>query len=242
MNYSLLFKNFRDELFDAVQYKQLESNYKFFAVIATLPFWIAYLSVLVSKYICLFLFNCFASSADYLELWVKDTKKGVQPITEAVLYLVAMPVIFFIRCMLSIFSVIFYLLWFSAMLSGYICSLGGIKWQPFISSAKYKSVFMVKTNRSSARSVIALGAILFVAYVAFYIIALVNETDDLLNVASVISSIYSVFIWIAVPSTFKKTVLKCEGSDSDSDASIDLGGNYGKISADDEFEEDFPDF
>ena len=97
MNYSKLFKDFKNELFQTIQYKRLTTGYRIMAAIATFPFWAMYCLILCTKYVYLFMYNCLASSNDYLEIWVKETKQGVQHATEAVIYLVAMPFIFFIR-------------------------------------------------------------------------------------------------------------------------------------------------
>ena len=73
----------------------------------------------------------------YLENWQSERTKGVQHITEAVVFLVSTPFIFFLRVWLSIASFFFYFQWFELMCFTYLFSLGSIRWQPFLNTATY---------------------------------------------------------------------------------------------------------
>lgn len=245
MNYSKLFKDFKNELFQAIQYKRLTTGYRIMAAIATFPFWAMYCTLLCVKYVYLFMYNCLASSNDYLEIWVKETKQGVQHATEAVIYLVAMPFIFFIRCILSFFSIIFYMLWFSAMIAGYICSLGGIKWQPFISQAKYDDnvTYKATTDINVANKTIIATFVAFVGYIAMFILsAIVDDWDvieTLYTIGSILSVAYSILTCVVIPVNFKKVAVATDAPVA-VNASADV--KFADSSADSDFEEEFPDF
>ena len=213
MNYSALFKDFKKELFASIQYKHLGSPFKAFGFVAAIPFWIVYFAVMCTQYVTLFFFNCLASCSDYLEAWVKETKKDVNPITEAVLYLVTMPFIFFTRCLLSIFSIYFYMLWFFLMCVSYIASLGGIRWQPFITTAKFDNVKCTATTNKIAGNVISIiGFSLLCLCALLYLIFLMAESYDIYRVYMVFDAIYMLYMIIAIPITFKKAIAGVEAS------------------------------
>lgn len=256
MNYSLLFKNFKDEIFKPIQYKHLDQPFRAFAIVATLPFWLIYLYLLIVEYVCIFLFNCITATCDYLESWVKETKKDTSNITEAVLFLVAMPFIFFLRVIFSIFSSVFYLLWFLSMCVGYIASLGSIKWQPYINYASYEEnqKTEVTTNKVAANVIIIIAFSLFCICALGYLLALIamivgniSLMSVSMRVANIVDYIFSLFMYISVPITFRKKI-KClddgaQEAASDETGDVDTEENNGLSEAsDDEFEEEFPDF
>ena len=233
MNYSHLFKSLKKEVALSCQYKLLETPFKTMAVIATIPFWIMYGIQICLEYVYLFIYNASASSSDYLEGWVKETKKGTQHLTEAVIYLVTMPVIFFFRVFLSIYSVAFYFMWFFTMCVAYIATLGGIRWQPFISTATYSDSIKVEatTNESAGNAIVIIGFVLFCLWFLLYIIGIVSSDIRTINASNIISDIYWLFMVIAVPLTFKHKIIgeNANNSKEESESSKEL-------------EEEFPDF
>jgi len=218
MNYSNLFKQFKKELFSKVQYTRLDSPFKAFAFVAAFPFWFMYAVILGFNYVNLFLFNCFASSADYLEGWVKETKKDVQHASEAVIFFVTTPFIFFLRCLLSIFSIFFYMMWFFAMCFGYIASLAAVRWQPFISYAEYDEELEIKavTKKMVGNVIAVIGFSVFCLGALIYLVGILAEDFDTQSVGGVILGIHALYMAIAVPITFKKKIClasECENSE-----------------------------
>lgn len=232
MNYSMLLKNFGREVAGKIQYKHIGSPFKVFAAIATIPFWIAYAFMYCVEYVYLFLYNAVASSVDYLEAWVKDSKKSVNQLTEAVIYLVTTPAIFAIRCCLSLFSIGFYMMWFFSMCYAYIATLGGIRWQPFISSAKFnpsiKSVPTTKKGAGAAISIIGFSLVVLAIFIAIIgsmvagsatgsidyddihayerYMSLIAVSTALTTFSGFLFYTYFLFMIIAVPVGFKKVV------------------------------------
>ena len=212
MNYSALFRNLTKEVSSASQYKRLDSPFKAFAIIATIPFWISYGALICAVYCYIFAYNCVAQSSHYLEAWMRDIKKGVNPVTEAVIYLVCLPIIFLMRVCLSGFSVAFYILWFFTMCDAYIASLAGIRWQPFISSAVFDDGIKLTptTNKMAGHTISLIGFILFSLYVALFILSFIVDDwqtqADLMQAYTICSGIYSVFMLISVPVTFRHSI------------------------------------
>ena len=208
MNYSTLFKSFKTELSKVIQYKRVGSPFNAFAIVATIPFWILWGVTVFAQSVLLFVFKCVASSNDYLESWVNDSKKDIKPLTEAVLYFVTMPFIFLNKIVLSLFSIAFYLVWFFSTCYAYIATLGGIRWQPFISDADYESDINIKatTNKIAGGVIVTIGFSFFCLWVLLYIIARIAGDYDILKVANVFDWIYTLYMVIAIPITFKKSV------------------------------------
>jgi hypothetical protein len=236
MNYSALFQNLKKEVNSACQYKHLDSPFKAFGVVATIPFWIVYFGLICLKGIYLFCYYCFASSSDYLESWLKDNKKEIHPATEAVLYFVTIPTIFFLRCMLSMFSVAFFILWFNFMCVGYIVTLGGIRWQPFISSAQFDGITIEPiTNKTAGAAVVLIGFVSLCLTFLLYLVGFAADEYDMIEIATYFVLIYTSFMVIAVPLTFKNKAVEINAkkeSESISDSR----------ESSDEFEEEFPEF
>ena len=84
-----------------------------------------------------FFFKMLAAPADYLDKWLKAEKEGVQHATQAVIYLVALPTVFGFQVLLSLNAFSFFFQWFFLQIQAYILTLGGTKWQPFITEAKF---------------------------------------------------------------------------------------------------------
>ena len=210
MNYSALFRNYKKEVGSMIQYNHLGSPYSVLAFIALIPFWIFYAVNVCINYVYLFFYYGTASCCDYLEGWLKDNKKDINPITEAVLYFVCMPFIFFLRCLLSGFSLFFYILWFTMQCFGYVASLGGTRWQPFIGSVDYSDDIKVKatTNKVTGNTITLIGFILFCLTVLTFLISMIAEDYQVYSMYTYFSYIYELFIVIAVPVTFKKVIFR----------------------------------
>lgn len=208
MNYSASFKSLKTEIASTIQYKHIGSPRDILACIATAPFWIVMAALICSYYVVLFIYNGIASSADYLEAWLKDAKKDIHHATEAVLYFVCMPFIFFARCVLSVFGLFFYMIWFMTMCSAYIATLGGVRWQPFIASARYdgETKLIATTAPSAALVFSVIGALLFVIALLTNVLAKSGEFWELYETGVTLSWLYFVFTIISVPAIFKKEI------------------------------------
>lgn len=210
MNYSALFSNLRKEIFTQPQYKNLNPGARVLAVIAAIPFILCYLSLLLSAYVTIFAFNCLASSVDYLEGWVKETKKDINQWTEPVLYFVTMPQIFFMRSILSAFSISFYILWFYMMCFAYIATFGGIRWQPFISYAQFDEGIEIKhtTAPGTAKRVTVTAGVLYILMFLMFIVGAIAEESAFFTIGGIVGALYILIMLFIVPAVFKKEIIR----------------------------------
>ena len=205
MNYNSLIKNLSAEALGAAQYKKIPQPFRALAFVGLLPFILAAFSLSIAYHIMTFSYNIIASSVNYLEAWLKETKKGAGTFAEAVIYAVALPYIFLMQIALSCFAIAFFLVWFYLQCFAFIASLGSTRWQPYVNTASYESKSFKPKFAVVARNTIALITfILFCLFALFFIIAVAADEDELYTVYSVISGVYSLFAIIAIPATFQK--------------------------------------
>ena len=210
MNYSKLFRGLLNEVKNKLQYKRLPETTNILVFIGVFPFVIMSALAFAFYAVLSFFYNALASAVIYLEKWVEDKKKDVKHATEAVLYFVTMPWIFFCNVLLSIGAVFFYFLWFFAQCVLYIATLGGIKWQPYITHAEYdEDVEWDKSplpNYSATVGLCSFGLLAF--YVLTRIIFYITHNSVLVEMSSYVSLVYTLFTVIAIPIAFKKSVVK----------------------------------
>ncbi len=204
MDYEKSARNLLHEAGECRQYKKMAMPYRVFAFISVIPFWIPAALCTILYYITSFFHNVFSASADYLEGWLKRTKSDVRHLTEAVLYLIAVPTIFFMQVILSFFSFIFFIIWFLMQCNFYIATLGGIKWQPYISKASYGTEELtVTTNPTAAKVFSIINLVLFCAVVLTYILKITDVfAED--TIYRLIYDVHFLFSAIAVPLIFTK--------------------------------------
>lgn len=206
MNYQQLIRNLLDEAKQGIRYKQWGQPQKAFAIIAMIPFYASVIFCMVGYYVLLFLYNAFLAPVNYLEAWLEEKGSKVHPATQAVTYLVAMPVIFFLRVMVSFCSFWFFFQWFSLMTVLYIATYGGIRWQPFINTATFDKEYTwtLRPSKEGSGVFAIILFSLFAAMVFMYMIFAVAEEYDLLTIASVFQAAYYIDAAILVPCIFKK--------------------------------------
>jgi len=212
MNYNSIIKSFICEAKSGIQYKRMGKPFSIFSFIAMLPMIIAATAQVIAYYVLLFVYNGLASSVEYLERWLEGKRGGVRHATEAVLYLVAMPYIFFCQALLAFFAIVFYFCWFALMCCAYVATLGGVKWQPFLNTASFDDYnSRATTNVIAAKVYSIISFSLFVFVVLFNIISL--SGGDVGGVASAFSSIYYSHLIIATIAIFRKKIVadgECE--------------------------------
>ena len=137
MDYLKLLHGLKSEFFTVGKetYKSMFVLWRFLLTIIFIPMRIAFFFGRIFYWFTWFFFKCLAAPVDYLQSWLKAQKDEVHPATQAVLYFICMPVIFYQQVMLAFTAFAFFFQWFGLMLSAYIMTLGTIKWQPVISEA-----------------------------------------------------------------------------------------------------------
>lgn len=207
MHYSTLMKGLLSEIKQGVQYKRMPTAVKVLAIIAMAP-WVATFEIIGFIYrVCLFVYKMLAAPASHLHQWMKEQKDDVKHATQAVLYAVCLPFIFLLQIVLSLFSVVFYLVWFLYMLNGYILSFGGIKWQPSIADASYENSD-VSGNYKPGK----VGTIIYVSMTLGFLVLtgvffLVRLAKPLIATAAAYQFLmiaYAIMSWIVNPIMFRK--------------------------------------
>jgi hypothetical protein len=138
MNYSALLKALSIEAKTKSKLKKKNIVVRIILTIIFIPIFISFFFTKLGFWFLMFFFKMISAPADYLCKWLDSQKDGVQHATQAVLYLVCMPTIFGIQVALSFNAFAFYLQWFSLQIHAFILTLGGTKWQPFITEAKFE--------------------------------------------------------------------------------------------------------
>ena len=205
MDYLALIKGLLGEVSSSKRIAKLGTPVKILAFIGLLPFIIGSAFAILG-YVCLtFFYKIVSASVDYLEKWVDRKKADVRQATEAVLYFVTMPWIFFCNVLLSFASVLYCLSWFFIQCFTYLASLGGIKWQPFIMDAKFDEPKKPANVYSHMTKCIAAVSyfIAFVFFALFFLIYLADGDEDFFSIAAVIDVIYTLGVAISVPIIFK---------------------------------------
>ncbi len=207
MNYQQQLKSLLAEAKEGLRYADMSSGTRAFTIIAMLPIYAITCILIASYYVLLFLYNAFLSPTSYLEQWVEEKQDQVQHATQAVLYFVCMPFIFFCRVIISFMSFYFYFLWFEIMVFTYLSTLGGIMWQPSINTATFdgEHTFVLKPGETGTTvfSILSFGACAL--YVLLLLLMYVGEIWDLYEFCNLIGWIYFAMILLVNPILFKKT-------------------------------------
>ena len=194
MDYQKSIKSLLKEARAGVSYQQLSKPYRAFLKIALFPIYIVEVALIMAYYIQLFFYNAMMSPVNYLEAWQEKKKEGIQHATQAVLYFVSTPAIFFFRVIISLMSFSFFFQWFLLMCFTYLATLGGVEWQPYINVAPEKEG--VKTVlKSSAGEKFATVALVFFAL----FIILIPFNYDAYEALMVAMAAYGVVVFIANP-------------------------------------------
>ena len=170
-----------------------------------------------------FIHKGLSTPIDILHGFVKKEREEVKHLTQAVVYAITLPWIFFNYILLSLVSFLFYFVWFFIMICTYVLTLGGIRWQPFISEATYPAETNFKYLRSDKTiSKFAVVSCIALALTTIFYLCLMEEPSDMLNTFYTIASwTYTALIFIVNPIVFKKVPLTEEQNDEPEAAEAD---------------------
>ena len=137
MNYSALLKGLTNEMKKHSNLKTLPILPRILLTIIFIPIFIAFFFSKIGFWFTMFLYKMISAPADHLHKWLTEQKDGVQHITQAVMYFVCLPTIFGFQVVLSFNAISFYLQWFGIQIQAFILTLGGVRWQPFVTEAVF---------------------------------------------------------------------------------------------------------
>jgi hypothetical protein len=143
------------------------------------------------------------SPLDFLHKTLQAEAKDVKHATQAIIYWISWPFVFFMYVMNSFYAVLFYFSWFGLMLNTYLVTLGGVRWQPFITDAVYDDVELESTNTDAQVNSFALTIFVFAAIIigAAVLSLVVSEFFSL--IASIAYLVWSVYVFIVCPVTLR---------------------------------------
>ena len=142
MNYWKLVEGLSKEFLEEgrVRYNRLNVVLRFICTIIFIPGRIAFFFARLAFWFVWFAFKAISAPVDYLQNWLKKQKEETNKATQVVLYLVCMPMIFYMQFVIAMLSYVFFIQWFGLMLSAYILTLGAVRWQPFVNEATFEPI------------------------------------------------------------------------------------------------------
>lgn len=202
MDYSLLVKGLRNEAKKNVQFKKLTPTKRVLAIIALIPLIVSTFFSFISYYVTLFFYKGIISPLDFLHKLVRTEGQEVKHATQAIIYWIAFPFIFFFYALNSLYAVMFYFSWFGLMLNTYLVTLGGVRWQPFMTDAKYEEVELVSKNTDEEVNKFAQIIFIFAALVVGGIVLSLLHPIFLV-VTGVGAILWSIYVYIVCPVKLK---------------------------------------
>ena len=193
MDYQKSIEDLLQEAKAGISYKRLEKPYRTFAKIALFPLYIVEIAFIIAYYVQLFFYNALMSPVTYLEEWQNKSKDGIFHATQAVLFFVTTPFIFFLRVMLSLMSFSFFFLWFFLMCYTYLVTLGGIQWQPCINITKEKPENAPVLRAQAGEKLATMAFVSFVLFAVLAFLAICGVTS-VLTVFAIVGVVY----WLTI--------------------------------------------
>ena len=138
MDYGYLIKALKDEARQNIQFSRMNKGPRILARLITLPWLVAVMCAVLQYYVALFFYKACLTPVQHLHNIMRKEGEVVKHGTQVVVYLIAFPVIFELYILLSLTTVYFYFQWFVIMVYMYFATLGGVKWQPFITEATFE--------------------------------------------------------------------------------------------------------
>lgn len=197
MDYAGLMRGLKNEVLNSVQYKRMPQVYRVLMIILMIPHIVMFIASLVNYYVLLFAHKMLSAPKDYLQNWLKAEGSEVKHATQAVLYFLCIPIIWTFQIILALQAISFFCVWFLAMISAYIISLGGIRWQPFINEAKYDTVdeYMYYPSLESAKLFTLVLAGVTGTSLFMLMMNIIFRAAELFEVAGIFGIIYGV-LWV----------------------------------------------
>lgn len=140
MNYSALLHGLIAEMKQGTQYKRIPQPFNVLLIIGMIPVILVFIAQAIAYRVQVFFFKALSAPAEYLHKWLRGQKDEVGNLTQAVMYFVCLPYIFFLQTLLALASLGFFFSWFGLQVTGYLLTLGGIRFQAYISDATFDEV------------------------------------------------------------------------------------------------------
>ena len=95
----------------------------------------------------------------------------------------------------AVTTIYFYFLWFAVMLNMYLVTLGGVRFQPFLTDAKFECEYEYELKPSLLVKYIYIGLVLIFMFVSLVLIVDYSSvSEDLLPITSFISMLLLIVV------------------------------------------------
>lgn len=202
MNYSKLLHGLIAEMKIGVQYKRIPQPFKAFVIIGMIPMILAFIGQSIAYRVQVFFFKALSAPAEYLHRWLRGQKDEVEHATQAVMYFVCLPYIFFLQTLLALASLGFFFSWFGLQVTGYLLTLGGIRFQAYVSDATYDEVeegeYICTPNDQAA---VIFACVVFGSTALNFLLGIVlgmNDSYSVWRFVNSMSSLLSLIYWVSV--------------------------------------------
>ena len=207
MNYHSLIKSLVAEAKSGLQFKRMNPVLKVFVKIALIPlFVLAFLGV-CGFYLTLFLYKAISSPLDHLHKVVKGEGKEVKHATQFAVYWISWPCLFILYLFQAAMAITFYFQWFFVMLTVYLATLGGVKWQPFLMDASYpnEESYVVQPGQGGIITFLVF-TLVFYSFISSGVMLCLDEYfAEFGSVVAVLGFLgVNVMLFIVNPACFKK--------------------------------------
>ncbi len=132
MNFTKTYTDMLKETFFWKGFAGLNLALRVLCVIALLPFMLWYAIGMLVYGIGLLLFKLGDVPYEYLHATIKAERQEVRHATEAIIYFVAFPTLFFLKVLMSFLIVMLVVIHFCTSIIGYVATFGGLTLSPYI--------------------------------------------------------------------------------------------------------------
>ena len=213
MNYHAAIRGLIAEARQSIRFKGLSKGKRIALTIALIPLIVSAFFSVVSYYAVLFLYKGLTAPVDFLHKIVKDEAKDVKHATQFAIYWLTFPIVFFFYLLQSLAAIFFYFQWFGLMVAMYLVTLGGVRFQPFLSEVEYNGEKVNWKLTPGEKGTFTFAIITLAAYACVIVGALAAfgaEIEEALILCGLGGATAGVMLVIVNPLLFKKTVASDE--------------------------------
>lgn len=163
--------------------------------ILMLPIFLPALAVTFLHYVYFFCFYVFSTPVRSLHKIIKVEGKEIHFVSQAIIYLMCFPLVFFLYFLVCIFIPLLYLTYFFTNVLAYISSLGGIKFAPLLDRDVNRFDEQNKTKLQK-RVYIPYVICTLVSFILLIIFTIAGIEEELVFGISVIYTLLILFGWV----------------------------------------------
>ncbi len=175
-----IYKDLIRETFMLKAFKSMGIVKAILCALALAPFIVAYAVIMLLYGFVLILYRIISDPFTYLYDFVKTEGKDVKHATQAVIYFIAFPLIFFIRLVLCIMTFELIVIHFIASVLGYFATYGGIKFSPFMITPVDRTAYKIATNHNQCALIIFVSVALALISFSYLLMPIARGVDNIL--------------------------------------------------------------